>query len=481
MSEIPSLWEHQSRAVERAKNERDLALFFDMGTGKTATAIHILRHHLNKNGKMLRVLILAPAAVLKNWENEIGIHSSIPLGYVDALVGTGQKRTRAVIQKTFDQDEGEYSKPGVAIINYEALQRKDILETFKMWRPQILICDESHRLKNFAAKRTKAVAQLADRAEHRYILTGTPIVNSVMDIFGQFRVLDCGDTFGKNQYVFKHAYMYDANASWSHKPTYFPDWRPRTDAFDELNALIEKKSMKIDKHECLDLPPLVEKTIETELASDQWKAYRAMRDDYIAFIEKEHTEPDAVVATQALTKVLRLQQIASGFYKTEDGEIKRFKSVPRLSALSDLLEDYTKGDKVIVWAAFKENYAMIGEALEKKGIKHVFLTGEQDSKSKQESIDAFQTDDSVRVLVGNRKAGGIGVNLTAASVSIVYSRSFSLEEEEQSKARNYRSGSECHEKIYKIDLVCPGTLDEDVLKALKNKQDVAREVLKWQV
>jgi SNF2 family DNA or RNA helicase len=110
-------------------------------------------------------------------------------------------------------------------------------------------------------------------------------------------------------------------------------------------------------------------------------------------------------------------------------------------------------------------------------LPHVFITGEQSTKQKGESEEAFQKDDAVRVLIAHPEAGGEGVNLTAASSMIYYTRSFSLKHEIQSEARNHRGGSERHEKITRYDIVTPGTIDEIVLQALERKQNVAEAVL----
>jgi SNF2 family DNA or RNA helicase len=100
-------------------------------------------------------------------------------------------------------------------------------------------------------------------------------------------------------------------------------------------------------------------------------------------------------------------------------------------------------------------------------------------KEKQESMDRFQKDNDCRVMIANRKAGGIGVNLTAASYSIVYSRNFSLSDELQSEARNFRSGSEIHEKITKIDLAAKDTIDIRVLESLSNKEFTSEQIIGW--
>ena len=104
---------------------------------------------------------------------------------------------------------------------------------------------------------------------------------------------------------------------------------------------------------------------------------------------------------------------------------------------------------------------------------------EQSGKEKQEAAKIFQEDDSVRVCIANRRAGGIGINLTAASVSIVFSKNFSLGEEKQSEARNHRGGSQIHERIIKFNLIAKGTIDEKVNAALENKQKISDQIIDW--
>jgi SNF2 family DNA or RNA helicase len=159
----------------------------------------------------------------------------------------------------------------------------------------------------------------------------------------------------------------------------------------------------------------------------------------------------------------------------QTGEGVELKDVPRLEALRELLEDLTDGHKVIVWAVFKANYAMIGALCRKLGIEYTELTGE--IKDKDTNVHKFRTDPKCRVLIANPGAGGVGINLVEASYSIYYSKGFSLEHDIQSEARNYRGGSHIHEKITRIDLVAKGTIDDIINEALRNKLDVAQQVL----
>ena len=137
----------------------------------------------------------------------------------------------------------------------------------------------------------------------------------------------------------------------------------------------------------------------------------------------------------------------------------------------------TGDDKVIIWCSYRQNYGDISRFLLDKKIKFVTITGDQDSKEKTEAADLFQNDPTVKVMLANRKAAGIGINLTAAPYSVVFSRNFSLEEEIQAQGRNYRNGSQIHEKITEINLIMEDTVEERVVEALQNKQNIADIIL----
>jgi SNF2 family DNA or RNA helicase len=155
-----------------------------------------------------------------------------------------------------------------------------------------------------------------------------------------------------------------------------------------------------------------------------------------------------------------------------------FTDNPRAQALSDILEDLTPHHKVIVWAVFKENYKQIREVLERLKLSYVEVHGEVSQKEKLNGVDKFNTDPTCRVFLGHPASGGIGINLVSASISVFYSRNFSLENDIQAEARNYRSGSEQHKKITRIDLVTPDTIDEEVLEALSQKKQIGESVLR---
>lgn len=472
MKFITKPYEHQLEGLNKSEKLQDLALFWEQGCGKTKGMIDILRSKYYYYKGLQRTLIISPLVTLQNWKREFGIHSTIPEKHIVVLNKSGKKRMKDFVEAV--SLDNVLCVPKIVIINYEALQSKELTKAILEWRPSILVCDESHLLKNYKSLRAKTVYKISKECRHRYILTGTPILNTALDIFQQFLILDGGETFGQNFFTFRATYFIDENGGWSNKPGHFPKFVEKEDTYEKLHGLIYKKALRVLKDDCLDLPPLIEQRVDVPLGKEQARIYKEMKKDFIAFIEDK-----AVTAQVAVTKALRLQQIVSGYAMTEDKKEVDLKDNPRLATTKELLEQLTPNHKVILWCSFKNNYKQLSKICDELGILHVFLTGEQSSDEKQESMDKFNNEKNIRVIIANRRAGGIGINLVAASYSIVYSRNFSLGEENQSKARNHRGGSEIHEKIVKIDLVASETIDELVLEALQKKQNISDKIVEW--
>jgi len=461
---------HQLEILELSRKERNLALLWEMGTGKTGATINILRDKYNRHKTLLRTLIISPQVTLYNWKNEFKVWSNIPEDRIIVLTGTGKKRFN-MLSKAVETDN-------IIITNWEALINDTIFELLMAYGPRIVVGDELHYVKSHKSKRSKRACAITQRTReldgHCIGLTGTPILNSPEDIFMQYKFLDGGEIFGGNFFAFRRRYMVDKNAGWN-APNSFSKWVPNEHLFGELNEKINSIATRIIKKECLrDLPPLIKTKRIVDLGTRQAKAYKEMKTDFITFVNSE-----ACTASVAVTKALRLMEITSGYIKDEDGKAHVFEKNPRMDALKELLEELTPNHKVIVWIHWKENAKMIAKLCDKLKIKSVTVTGATSATEKAECIDSFQSDEDVRVLIGNRRACGIGVNLTAAAYSIVYSRNFSLGDENQSEARNYRSGSQIHEQIVKVDLIAKETIDEQVLDALENKQNISDCLIDW--
>lgn len=476
MLNLPSQWKHQADAVAKAKNLSCFGLFNDPGTGKSRTVIDILRGKYLGAGRVLRTLILAPPIVLDNWANEWRKYSAIPRSQVTVLSGSSKQRL-----KLFQERQA-----GIVVTNYEGLQMEELYAALQAWQPEALIFDECHRLANYKAKRSKLADGLANPGTKKsplprplvYMLSGTPVMNSMLDIFQQYKILDGGETFGSNFFGFRAKYFRDKNAHMN-RQNYFPNWVPIQGADEDIARLMAKNSMRVKKEACLDLPPLVDQTIEVEMSPKQAAAYRSMLKDYVAFFEKGDTK-HASVAELAITKGLRLMQIASGYIKTDAGEELAFDEgfTPKQEALYQVLEDLVAHHKVIIWANWKHNYKQIREVLDKLKVKFLEMNGDHGPKKNREAAALFESDDSYRCIIGHPESAGEGINLVSASYSVSYSRDFSWRRFVQASARNHRGGSEIHEKVTRIILLTKQTIEAEITMKLIAKEEISESVLR---
>lgn len=461
-------WDHQEKAIQMAADLENYALFFEQGAGKTMTVINMVRKKYYDHKRLLRTLVLGPPIVRKNWVGEWRQHSTINPNLIVMLDGPGKRRVQQMQQLK--------GCPHIVITNYESLRNEDLLEEIRNWHPEVIIFDESHKCKTYNSKTTKHCFGLSQLARYRYILTGTPVLNSPSDLFSQFKILDLGETFGRNFYAFRDKYFMDKNQGMP-KHNYFPDWRAKPGIEAVLHEKIKKKSMRVLKKDCLDLPPYVKTRIEVELTAQQKRVYSDLAKDFVAYV----TENEAVVANMALTKALRLLQISTGFVsvEAEDGTTseKIFPKNPRDTALQEVLEGIPETEKVIVWAVFRRNYDSIRAVCKKMGLHLVEVHGGISDKQKRLNVDAFNAKGGPRVLLGHPASAGIGINLVSASYSVFYSRTFNLGDDLQAEARNYRGGSEIHEKVTRVDLVAPGTIDEYVCQCLNDKVNLATRIV----
>lgn len=456
-----NLWQHQLQALDLVRSSKlGMALHMDPGTGKTAVAVKWMEGLFQAEEQ--RALVFTPPVVCAQWLKEFETFTSLASVAVTAT-GSSSKKIKAIT-----------SGASIIVTNYEAVRSKDIIKAIYDFKPTILVCDESHRVKSSSAKQSKEITKLSKMCKYRMNMTGTPMTNSELDLFQQFLILDGGATFGNNFYSFRAKYFEDVNASRRGTHTYFPNWQVRKGARETIASILNKRSFVVRKSECLDLPDMVYKEVEVDLSTEQARAYNEMKNDFLTTLEDARGNPQVAVGRLVITKGLRLQQIVSGFVGVEEGDEVNFKDNPRLEALSDLLEDLDK--PVIVWACFRRNYEDIAKVCEKLKLSCGYLVGGQNVNQREETIQAFRRGE-IQVLIANQGAGGVGVNLIEAPNAIYYSRDFSLEKDIQSEARNYRGGSEIHQKVTRYDLVSRGTIDVEILKALRMKKDVLEYLL----
>lgn len=477
-------WEHQREVYERAKDLPGFGLFFDPRTGKSMTAITLARYKMNTHRRILRTLIFCPPIVVPNWKDEWKKYSDIPMSKVTCLQGPGKERVETVRKYGFHVDDTREPAPRIFITNYESLLMKPLLTLFHEWKPELIIFDESHNLKSFDSQRSKKADGLANPPwaikPYKYILSGSPVLNAPWDLFMQYKILDGGKTFGENFYVFRNRYFHDANAAWKNSATrkYFPDWQVRPGAVEEINNLIQTTSKRVLKSECFDLPPFDRQIVKCQMTPEQTRVYKELSRAYISFVGER-----VISSTLAITKALRLQQIASGFCSLdgtgdeEDKATHRFEENPKLEMLEHFLQEITEsGHKVIVWAVWVENYGAIRKVCEKLKLKYVEIHGQVNEKKKMAAKDEFNNNPEIKVVIAHPGSGGEGITLMTP-YAIFYSRTFSLKHSIQAEARNYGPEAMAHEKVTRIDLVCEGTIEEEIVEALYRKEKMAADVL----
>jgi SNF2 family DNA or RNA helicase len=438
------------------------------GTGKSAVAINWLRHKFNKHGMVLPTLILCPSIVVENWNREFKAHASPVLQeQVVLLKGDVKKRARHMLLE---------AGRNVFVTNYEALHNPTFVNAVKRRGIRCLVLDESHRAKNPASKLAKTLIQLADTMSYKIILTGTPVLNSQLDLWSQLRILGA-NIVPQNFYTFRAKYFYDANARMP-KHVYFPKWVVKPTADEDLQRILSASAFTAKKSEALDLPPLLKQTVSVPLTDKQRRVYDDMERDFFATFENE----GRCVTTTVVTKLLRLQQICSGVFpiETQDKE-RRVVLLPaeKLNALSEILEGIPREHKVIIWTHWTDTLAPIESVVKTYG-DYVMLTGQTPQAEREEAIRRFNEDERCRIFIGNQAAGGIGINLTAASYMIYYSKTHNLEHDIQSEARSHRGGSERHESVTRIDIVTENTIEEEIDACLTRKQKIGERLLDWQ-
>lgn len=430
------------------------ALLMEMGTGKTITSIAIVgKAYLT--GKIKRLLILAPKSIVAVWEDEFSKFADF-LYSLSVLTGTSAKKTDQL--KTIPHKGLE-----VAVVNYDSVPL--IEKELTAWHPDSLICDESSKIKNPTAKMSKATYRIAKVCKYRLILTGTPIQNNPLDFFSQYKVLD-DSIFGKSFYAFKNEYAvlgtYNQPIGWRKLP--------------ELVKKAHSIAFRVTKAEALDLPDTIDEIRPVTLEDKAQKLYKSfVKKSYIELSKGEQGAPVAVTATNILTWLLRLQQITGGFIRPDE-ELEWYEQISsaKLDALEDIIDTaISENKKIVVIARFIPEIKEICRMLDQKKIKYAHICGEV--KDRAAEVDAFQNNPECMVFVGQLQTVSMGLTLTAASTMVFYSLSYNFADYSQAKARIHRIGQK-NNCLY-IHLIVKNTVDETVLKALEQKENIATKIV----
>lgn len=442
-------FQHQIKGYNMALKNNGFGLLFEMGCGKSITSVAIAGRRYER-GEIKKVLIAAPTSVLPVWEREFEVAT---IKYqIKILEGTSQKKIQAL--KGLN---GEGLQ--IAVINYESTWR--LLDELITWGPDMVIADESQRIKSPSAQQSKAMHKLGKSAKYKLILSGTPVQNAPLDFFSQYKLLD-EKIFGTSYYAFKTRYAVMGGYG-NHQIVGYNN-------LDELVRKAHSIALRVTKDEALDLPETMDEFRYCELDSKAKKIYEQIRDDSIAELEAGE-----VTARNVLTKLLRLQQITGGYLKLDDGVEKQI-SDSKLLVLEEIVEDVVdSGKKVVIFARFVSEIKAILKMVEKKKIDYRWIAGEVPIEERGEQVRVFQEDKNCKVFVAQIQTAGLGITLHAADTAVFYSVDFNYANYSQARARIHRIGQK--NSCTYIHLLAKGTVDEKVMKALQKKEDMAKMVV----
>lgn len=435
-------WAHQARAWQLAQNLEGCGLFLDMGTGKSKVVVDTVC-----NGPHNRVLIICPLTVVSVWPRQFATHGGEPVECIP-LTGSVAKK-----QKTA---EAAMRLPGkvALVINYESAWR----EPFASWalkrRWDLVVLDESHKIKAVSGKASVYCGKLGKVAAKRMCLTGTPMPHSPLDVWAQYRFM-APDVFGGSFVRFRNEYAVMGGYG-GYQVT---GWRD----LDKLTDRVYSVAYRVTKDEVLDLPEAVHTERRFELGQEASHFYAEM-EKYLATA----VASGEVTAKNGLVKLLRLQQITSGYLVTDDGN-EAHVSTEKQEALAEVLDDLPATEPVVVFARFVHDLDAVQAEAEKAGRRYLEISG------RRKDYETWLASTGADVVGVQIQAGGVGIDLTRARYCVYYSVGYSLGDYDQSLARVHRPGQT--RPVTYVHLLADGTIDDTIMSALADRRDLVESVL----
>jgi SNF2 family DNA or RNA helicase len=498
------LFPHQRAGVEFLSKARRALLADEPGLGKTAQAIRSLKRLQDLGEEVFPALIVCPNTLKNNWEREFD--RWWPGVNVQVVKGSAIQR-----RKAFEEEAQVY------IVNWESLRSHSRLQSYgsialarctecgghdtkitasrcEVHKRELnnidfkaVVADEIHRSKDPKSKQTRALWAASGSADIRFALTGTPIANTVVDLWPILHWLDEKEWPSKTKWLDRYVNtMLNAFGGMM-----ILGLKPAMES--EFYAGIHPRMRRMLKTRVLPwLPKVINDRRDVEMGSKQEKAYKQMLDNMIAELEKtseerfqeafEQGESEVVVAPNPLTQTMRLLQFSSSYGVMElvDGQEKMLLSDPSCK-VDALIDDISSGDfgedSVAVCAVSRQLIDLLSARLTKEKIPHGLITGAQSGDQRQQAIDDFQAG-RVKWILFTAQAGGVGVTLTAARRLVMLQRPWSLVDYKQALDRVHRIGSEIHDSILITDYVTEGTIEERVIEALDAKSENFEQIVR---
>lgn len=487
---------HQQVGLCLQYNNEGFADFSEQGCGKTPTMVATIDNLAlkkyndcqrdEKPFSPLMVLIVAPNNVRSNWEREIQNFSTVE-GRTTIISGTEITRRKLLLEAIANVTDEKY----VAAICGYGICHNYLINSMIEW--DVVVADEAHYAKDPNTLRWKeGLSKLRDKSKHRYPLTGTPVCNSINDLYTLLEFTRKGGSGFSSFKEFQN--FYNVFDEFSRKVGY--------QNLPFIQERLMQMSFRITKKEAMpDLPEKVYDVIDVEMSPYQTNVYEKIANELQWKFEQELAACDernyAMTVNNILTQMLRLAQITSGFITydavySDDGEllkpkkVERFKEQPKINEVIEVLKNRGPLEKTLIWACWESDLVALQEAVEKAGIKSVLFYGKTSEKERKQNEYTFNNDDSCTVFIGNAAAGGTGLNLLGyppgspeksemnVTQEIFFSQNWSHVYRSQSEDRAHRRGTRTNVRI--IDLQVRNTIDTTIRQRVTEKKDMAMEI-----
>lgn len=434
-------WQHQKQAFHFLKDLPAAAIFMEMGCGKSKVAVDIICYRRHK-----LVLIVCPVAVLDVWPDQFATHAAEDFE-IFKLVGSAHAKLQRLAAARELAEEGT---PTLVLVSYESAWRLAALVTTP-W--DCVVLDESHKIKSAGSRVSLFFAKLGSRVAHRMLLTGTPMADKPLDIYGQYRFLE-PTIFGTSYNRFRQRYA-EMGGYMQHEIRKYINQ-------DELAEKVYEIGFRVKSSDVLDLPPVQHITRYCELGPEALKLYKELDKEMVAEFA-DNTFTTEIV----LSKILRLQQLTGGSITNDDREVVKIDG-SKDALFAETLAEIPAKSPVVVFARFKADIDAILSVARAAGITCSELSGSKNDL-------ALWQRGGCDLLAVQIQSGGAGVDLTRSRYCVYYSVGHSLEQYEQSLARVHRPGQAS--PVLYIHLLAKRTIDELVYKALAKKKNVVDVIL----
>lgn len=476
---------HQDAELELSGALKSRALWWEPGCGKTKPTIDTAAK-LYLGGEIQGLLVLAPNGVQRNWlTDEVPAHMPTAVAeQMQCFLWNTDKAKQVGFQAAATEFMKKTGGLSILAMSFDSLMTDvgaKFARKFLEKRRSMEVLDESHRIKSPGAKRTIRVLASGAYSPYRRCLTGTPSSNSPFDAYTQCKFLDpeIWHQFGISNFGSFKSFF----GVWEKKFSGGPGGHeyPKLVTYRNLpilNKVMTSVGSRLLKKDVLDLPPKLYTKVYYDLTPEQRRAYAQLQVEYMTWLSDGST----VTADLALTRMIRFQQITSGYLPADDERNLRplGSTNPRLELLRDTLEDVP--GQALIWGKYDIDIDCIAAMLKKEEKTFCLYDGRTSDDDRHEAKAAYQRGD-VQFFVGKASCAGTGLTLHAGGTVIFYNNSYKLDDRIQAEDRAHRIG-QVNDKVLYIDLVANDTIDEGIVNALRTKKEISAcvtgdEVEEW--